>query len=180
MEGRHRARVNSSFRAALGVDVRPFLSSPAVNAFMAEKVSENVDLIRSLPGRFRYGLKAKLEKELREAPFDQEQLTRLFRDEYQLSGYNLRRIVRDQTQRTVSQLSELRQQQLGVTSYVWRSAGDERVRPTHAANDGLTFEWGSPPAETGHPGNDVLCHCYAEPVILPSKVEAWGGRKKAA
>ena len=55
MEGWHRARVISSFRAALGVDVRPFLTSPAVNAFMTQKVAENVfrceDHSRPLPGR---------------------------------------------------------------------------------------------------------------------------------
>ena len=82
----HWARVIASFRAALGVDVRPFLTSPAFNAFMTQKVGENVDLIRSFPGRFRDGLKAKLEKELREAPFDQERLTKLLREEYKVWG----------------------------------------------------------------------------------------------
>ena len=180
MEGWHRARVISSFRAALGVDVRPFLTSPAVNAFMTQKVAENVSLVKTIPGRFKDGLRAKLEEELREAPFDQERLTKLFRDEYGSSGYNLRRIVRDQTSKTVSGLNHVRQQQLGITSYVWRTVGDERTRPTHAAHNGQTFEWGSPPADTGHPGDDVMCRCIAEAVILPSKVQAWKGSERAA
>ena len=180
MEGWHRARVIASFRAALGVDVRPLLSSPAVNAFMTQKVGENIDLVKTIPGRFRDGLKAKLEKELREAPFDQERLTKLLREEYKMGGYNVRRLCRDQTSKLTSQLTELRHGQLGITGYVWRTSADERVRPTHAANEGQTFEWANPPAETGQPGNDVMCRCIAEPNIMRSQVEAWGGSALAA
>ena len=173
MEGWHRARVISSFRAALGVDVRPFLTSPAVNAFMTQKVGENVNLIRTIPGRFRDGMKAALEKELREAPFDQERLTRLFRDEYKSSGYNLRRIVRDQVQRTSAGLTELRHGQLGIREYQWLTSQDSRVRPSHEANSGLIFEWSSPPTATGHPGADILCRCIASPIVTQRQRDTW-------
>lgn len=175
MEGWHRAKVISSFRTALGVDIRPFLTSPAVNAFMAQKVAENVSLVRTLPERFKDGLKKKLEDELREAPFDQERLTKFLREEYKVGGYNVRRLCRDQVSKLANQLSEIRHNQLGITSYVWRSAQDERTRPTHAANDGKTFEWANPPAETGPPGADVMCRCYAEGVVTRSKAQALGG-----
>ena len=181
MEGWHRARVTASFRAALGADVRPFLTSPAVNAFMSRKVSENVDLIRSLPARFRDGLKAKLEYELREAPFDQERLTKLFRDEYGASGYNVRRRYRDQVGKTIGGLNEIRQSQLGIEEFVWRDSDDERVRPECAAEDGNTYRWSEgSPQDGAKPGTRVLCRCYAEAVITPSKVQVWGGRGLAA
>ena len=177
MEGWHRARVIASFRAALGVDVRPFLSSPAVYAFMAQKVSENTDLVRTIAGRFWDGLNAKLEKELREAPFDQERLTKLFREEYQLSGYNLRRILRDQTSNTVSGLSEIRHSQLGIEEFIWRDSNDERVRPECRNDDGNTYRWSEgSPQDGAKPATRVLCRCYAEAVITPSKVEPWGGK----
>ena len=99
---------------------------------------------------------------------------------YKSSGFNLRRIVRDQNSKVISGLNQVRQQQLGITQYVWRSVQDERTRPTHAANDGRTFEWGSPPADTGHPGDDVMCRCLAEAVITPSKAQAWGASAPAA
>jgi len=47
--------------------------------------------------------------------------------------------------------------------YIWRTAGDEKVRPSHAANEGRIFAWGNPPS-TGHPGDEVNCRCTAEPV----------------
>lgn len=46
--------------------------------------------------------------------------------------------------------------------YVWMTAGDEKVRPSHAANDGKIFRWSDPPA-TGHPGEDIHCRCIAVP-----------------
>lgn len=47
-------------------------------------------------------------------------------------------------------------------SYVWRTREDEKVRPSHAANDGVIFAWDTPPP-TGHPGEDFGCRCIAEP-----------------
>ena len=144
-------------------------------------MSENVELICTIPGRFRDDLKAKLEQELHEAPFDQEQLTKLFREEYGASGYNLRRIVRDQVGRTIGGLNELRQGQLGVEEFVWRDSSDERVRPECSDDDGNTYGWSEgSPQDGAKPGTRVLCRCYAEAVITPSKVQAWGGRGMAA
>ena len=141
---------------------------------------ENLELIRTIPGRFRDNLKAKLEKELRETPFDQERLTKLFRDEYGYSGYNLRRLTRDQLGKLTNQLSELRHGQLGIEEFIWRDSDDSRVRPECRDNDGNTYRWSEgSPQDGAKPGSRVLCRCYAEAVILPSKVETWGGRARA-
>ena len=175
LDGYHREKLFRTFRAALGVDIRMFLTRPAIAAFMTAKISENVSLIRTIPPRFHEGLKRRVaEEEFREAPFDQARLRVMLRREYQSSGYNLRRLTRDQTQKTIAGLTETRHQQLAITRYIWRTSQDERVRPSHTANNGQTFEWSQPPAGTGHPGNDVQCRCTAEPVILPSQAAFWG------
>ena len=157
MEGYHRKRIIQTFKAALKVDIRPFLTHPEIAAFMSRKISENVDLIKTIAPRLHESLKARLHKELAEAPFDQQRLTKLMRSEYKSSGYNLRRIVRDQNSKTIAGLTESRQGQLGIAQYQWLTSADERVRPTHVANSGLIFDWANPPADTGHPGNDVQC-----------------------
>jgi hypothetical protein len=46
--------------------------------------------------------------------------------------------------------------------YIWHTQGDEKVRPSHAANDGKVFAWKNPP-ETGNPGEEYGCRCWAEP-----------------
>lgn len=57
--------------------------------------------------------------------------------------------------------SEARQ----TTHYVWRTRGDDRVRPTHQRNEGRLFAWSDPPEATGHPGEDFGCRCLAEPYV---------------
>lgn len=49
------------------------------------------------------------------------------------------------------------------THYIWRTQDDDKVRPSHAANDDRIFSWEKPPA-TGHPGEDYNCRCWAEPI----------------
>lgn len=53
---------------------------------------------------------------------------------------------------------------LSGDQYVWRTEGDEKVRPSHRANDGHIFSWDDPP-ETGHPGVDYNCRCQAIPYV---------------
>ncbi len=56
-------------------------------------------------------------------------------------------------------MDEHRQQEFGVKKYVWRTAMDDRVRPSHAANEGKVFEW----KDGDGPGTEENCRCSAEP-----------------
>jgi SPP1 gp7 family putative phage head morphogenesis protein len=81
-------------------------------------------------------------------------------------------IARDQVAKLNGRLTQERQTDIGVDSYIWRTVGDERVRDTHEEVDGQTFSWDSPPGETdfNHPGEDYQCRCWAEP-ILPETMD---------
>ena len=61
-------------------------------------------------------------------------------------------------------INQLRQEDLGVVQYTWRSQDDAKVRDNHAAYDDRAFRWDNPP-EGGHPGEAHNCRCYAEPVL---------------
>lgn len=74
-------------------------------------------------------------------------------------------IARDQIGKLNGQINFLRQNELGIERYRWQTVGDERVRDSHASKDGRIFSWDDPPADTGHPGEDFQCRCWAEPVI---------------
>ena len=161
----HYQRMVITFRTALKVDIRPYLSSPGVRADMTQRIAENVALIKTIPLRLHADLRVFLERALVSEPFDQELLTKVIRKTYRSSGYNLRRIVRDQTNKTIGQLTHLRQQQVGIQSYQWLTSQDERVRPSHVRNSGLIFDWAKPPPDTGSPGQDVLCRCSAIPIV---------------
>jgi SPP1 gp7 family putative phage head morphogenesis protein len=77
-------------------------------------------------------------------------------------------IARDQTLKFYGQMNQLAQTSVGVEEYIWNTSNDERVREEHAALDGTTQRWDSPP-DTGngnnHPGEDFQCRCTATPII---------------
>ena len=127
------------------------------------RIDENVRLIRSLPPRTVESLREKIHAvHLAREPFDRQALEALVRGVGKDAAWNARVIARDQTTKAIGALTELRQHEMGVERYRWSTSGDERVRPTHQSNSGRVFRWDSPPADTGHPGNDVMCRCVAE------------------
>ncbi len=81
-------------------------------------------------------------------------------------------IARDQTLKLNGEIAATRQQAAGVDRYVWSTSQDDRVREEHAALEGETFEWTSPP-EPGHPGEDFQCRCIAIPVGIEELDEAF-------
>lgn len=60
-------------------------------------------------------------------------------------------------------INQLRQEDLGIDQYIWRSQDDAKVRDSHAEFDDRVFRWDDPP-EGGHPGEAHNCRCFAEPV----------------
>ena len=154
-----------AFRSALNVDIRPYLAQAPVQAHMTQALATNVELIKTIPPRLHESLRRRIAEAFLDEPFNQQRLSQLLAQEYKSSGYNLRRLTRDITQKANADLNQLRQQQVGVTHYIWRTSEDERVRPTHEENNGKEFAWASPPLATGHPGNDVQCRCSSEPQI---------------
>ena len=147
-----------------GVDAARLINEATVRPLVRGFIAENVDLIKTIPPRFHASIVDGLDQLARVAPFDQSQVRAMFRDKYRSAGYNLRRLSRDQTSKLIGNLAEIRNLDAGFHAYVWRTAGDERVRPSHRDLDGTQFFWSAPPA-VGHPGHDIQCRCVAEPVV---------------
>jgi SPP1 gp7 family putative phage head morphogenesis protein len=93
-------------------------------------------------------------------------------DEYQTHPQRLRPVQTSMEERLLRAfaglINQLRQQDLGIETYSWRSHDDAKVRDRHAANDDKLFRWDSPP-EGGHPGQAYNCRCHAEPVAPGSQ-----------
>ena len=165
----HKARFTKAMSRAFGIRVGPFsLDDTVISTFMDHAIRANVDLIVTIPQRYHAGLTSDMLKLGVDAPFDQNELMRTLRTNYQSSGYNVRRLTRDQTSKTVGKFNEIRQRQVGIERYQWSTSNDSRVRPSHVANEGQEFSWESPPEATGHPGEDVQCRCVALAVIPTS------------
>lgn len=75
-------------------------------------------------------------------------------------------IARDQVNKANGDMTRLRQEKAEVKKFIWRTAGDSRVRAEHRAFDGKTYTWKKGAGPRGiFPGEDIMCRCYAEPVI---------------
>ena len=97
-----------------------------------------------------------------------------------------RLIARDQIGKLNGQVTETVQRLAGVSSYVWTTVDDERVRgrpggryprahPSHYALDGTVHKWGSPPvAGPGTQRRDpgAAIQCFASGTLVASGVEA--------
>ena len=165
LKAMHTARFTKLMSSALGVNITPFMADLGVQGTMTQAITRNAALIRTIPAKFHARFMSQLTILSANTPFDEAELSKVINQTYKLSGYDLRRLTRDQTSKLNGELNRARQEQVGVREYVWSSSGDGRVRPSHVANDGLTFSWQNPPAGTGHPGEDIQCRCVALAVL---------------
>lgn len=77
-------------------------------------------------------------------------------------------IARTETARQTTILTQTRAVSIGSEGYIWRTADDGRVRPSHAAMNGQYVKWSEPPTLdglTGHAGALPNCRCYPEPIV---------------
>lgn len=151
-------------RSTFGVDV--FKREAFVNSASNSFVIENVSLITKMEDDTLSDIETILQRSLRQgkssATIAKDILKRV-----DVARSRSRLIARDQVGKFNGQLTELRQTNLGLVAYTWRTSEDERVRSSHAAHNGKTFKWDDPPFSTGHPGQDIQCRCYAEPDFTP-------------
>ena len=119
----------------------------------------------TIPRRFEAVLQRRLRRRAqRGSPFSAAALEREVQAAQRTARYYARRIATDQAENMVADLNRRRQMANGVERYEWQTAGDDRVRPTHSANNGRRFAWDNAPS-TGHPGDAVQCRCVALPVF---------------
>ena len=165
----NRMQVHNVFKSVLGVDL--LSSEPNLSETIAAFVSENVSLIKSIQSQYLGEVEQVVLRGFRSGVRHEEIARQLIGESSESFVSRIGKaesraelIARDQTGKLYGQLTELRQTAAGVEEYIRRTAGDERVRASHAILDGQRFSWDDPPS-VGHPGEDIGCRCWAEPVI---------------
>lgn len=90
---------------------------------------------------------------------------------YDVSQSKAQFLARQETGLFTSAARQARFGDVGITKYIWRTAGDSRVREDHRHLNGNEFEYAHPPVvdiATGrkaNPGQDFNCRCVDEPVL---------------
>lgn len=149
-------------RAAVGVDLN---KARGLDAGVVGKIStfavENAQLVQGLGPRLADDLARTVAQATVEGS-RWETVADLLAERAGVSESRAKLIARDQMGKLFGEVNAERQQNLGVTRYVWRTMRDNRVREEHEVREGDSYDWSDPP-EDGHPGEAVNCRCYAEP-----------------
>jgi len=184
VDRRHKRAFYGALSRAVGVNI--LATEPFRGAVMDQWVRENTGLIRSLSLSTVRGISREVDEAF-VAGLRHEELAKRWRErglpvEFGTLRGRAKVIARDQINKLNGQLTQARQENLGITHYVWRTSGDERVRDRHADLDGQRFAWDSPPDE-GHPGHAVQCRCVAEAVLdlssIGRRAEAFAVQRRA-
>lgn len=157
---RNKREVIRILSQAVGVDV--WTADPNLADTIDFFIGENVALIEDISDKSLAQVQNVLETGVRRGS-RVEDIQAEIHQRFRVSDSRAELIARDQIGKLNGNLTQMRQQELGLKTYIWRTAGDDRVRESHAAHDGQRYEWADPPAETGHPGDDFQCRCIAEP-----------------
>ena len=158
----HRRAWVKELNKLAGIDVRKIVNESAVEAALPARIEENIKLIKTVKPEYLEQVKKEVYSGLSRGDDFFSIKKRLGEVETYHTKYRPRLIARDQMNKLTGALNQIRQEDVGIREYTWRTSHDERVRPSHRANNGRVFSWSKPPA-TGHPGEDIQCRCVAEP-----------------
>ena len=153
------SRLNKRGLAAVGVKA----SDLGLDAEIAKRRDENIQLVANAGREYAQSV-AEIFGEPSTIALRVEELKADLVERGNVSESRAELIARDQTLKLNGAITQIRQENAGITEYIWSTSLDERVRETHAALEGQRFAWGTAP-EVGHPGQDFQCRCVALPVI---------------
>jgi SPP1 gp7 family putative phage head morphogenesis protein len=147
----------------IGVDLSAVVRSSDVQTLLHLEVQKSVALIRGLSEDVAKRIEFQVIDLVSQGKSQKDIAAALT----ETAGFTRKRalfIARDQAASFNGALNQIRQEQAGVTSYIWRTVGDQRVRPAHRLRNGQRFRWDSPPSD-GHPGRPANCRCTAQAVL---------------
>lgn len=164
----NKSRLTRFLKAAIGISFARKMEQPNVARALRRHKFANTKRITNISEEVRKKVEDTLTRWMTGQPEGslQTDLTKIFNGDKNKAKL----VARDQVSKINGNLNQIRQTNIGIESYIWRTADDEKVRPTHDENDNLTFRWDSPPS-TGHPGEEVQCRCTAEPDLTELEKE---------
>lgn len=154
------------FSEEMGIELRREILEAPTGAALQELMREQVTLIKSIPPDAAQRVHEMVMRGISEGRRHEALVEQIMRIG-DVTRARATLIARTETSRTASVLTQVRAQAAGSEAYIWETALDERVRPSHAAMQGRLIRWDSPPTTDGltyHAGMGPNCRCYCRPV----------------
>lgn len=169
----HKQNFIKKTNKTLGFDISKHLADDTqFDELINAAIQENVALIKSLPSELYKQIKEVVEKAFSYQGIDQSAIqsklksiiTESLKGRFKVAHSRIKLITRDQTNKLIGKLTQLRHQQLGIDKYEWIGVDDSRERPSHVANNNRIFSYSNPPS-TGNAGQAINCRCVGRGII---------------
>lgn len=163
---RHTETFMATAKRVLGIDLSAVVRQEDLGDYLANAAIKNAGLIK--------GLAADVVKRVSQtvmgavlAGIPVKDLRKKLTADFGFADRRAKLIARNEISSLNADLNRERQVQAGVTTYTWRTAADERVRPLHRHLDGKVYQYGKPTgAEDGlPPGKPINCRCVAVGIV---------------
>lgn len=160
--------VNKSVSKIIGVAFKeqPYYDEETIR----EILEENIKLIKAEPTKYlrTYDKQiAKLVEEKIEEGLTLDDLVQAIQNTTGIEKNRAALIATDQVGNIFAETTKSQFKGIGLKKFIWVTAGDARVRPTHAERNGNIYEWDNPP-DGEIPGRPIRCRCTAD--IVESEV----------
>lgn len=83
-----------------------------------------------------------------------------------------RNLARDQITKLTAQVARMRQQEVGIATFRWKTKGDGHVRPSHAVKNDRVFPYTGASAPSFFPGDEPGCRCQQIPIFDEIRMKA--------
>lgn len=176
-----REKVLHQLNSKIGVDLPITFAKEGLEPIVKANIAKNATLIKSIPEEFVKNIESIIYSGVTTGATyksieEQIKGTEGIRSVFGKLDDRIKLIARNEVSSINGQINKTRMQNIGVTKFEWVTAGDERVRDSHARLDGQVFDWNNPPTnERGEkiiPGQDFNCRCQSIAVIEPlDKIE---------
>jgi uncharacterized protein with gpF-like domain len=191
----------SHMRKALGIDIGAIVDE-AMKDELDIMVMENANYIKSIPNYLVGHVADRVVQHFKGIPMPENRtLRQQIKEEFKVSDGRAKVLARDQTSKMNTSISAIRQVNLGIDCYIWKTVEDERVvgkpggiypkttklHKNHYIMQGLLCKWADPNVYSddkgvtwkprtaqmphNHPGDDIMCRCRPAPFIDIEKLK---------
>ncbi|PHP66539.1 hypothetical protein CSC94_12680 [Zhengella mangrovi] len=153
-------------RRVLGIDLTALIHQEDLADLVRSINGRNASLIRSLSDDAKKRVEQAVYESWTSGQTAKELQGRLKR-EFGVLDRRAKLIARDQMAKMNADFNQRRHVQAGITSYIWTTSHDERVRTLHRSLDGRQYKYGKPTGAEGGmpPGKPIVCRCIARAVV---------------
>lgn len=152
----------------MGRALRKEIETAPTGALMRQRLDDQVTLITSIPKEAADRVHRLAREGILQGTRPAEIAKEIMRTG-EVSESKATLIARTEVSRTATELTRARAEHIGSTHFIWRTAGDSDVRPSHAKLNGKVFRWDDPPeCDPGYralPGGIFNCRCFPEVVV---------------